>query len=80
MKKKSNIKISYDKASGVFSMDFGEAKSSDSDVNGNVVIDYDKKGRIVRLNIYDFSFDDFKGNKEIVQDFAQHIKTSVSAY
>lgn len=78
MKKKNNIKISYDKASGVFSMDFGKAKSSDSDVNGNIVIDYDKKGRIARLNIYDFSFKDFRENKEIFKDFSEHSKMSVS--
>lgn len=61
-------------------MDFGKTKSSDSDINGNVVIDYDKNGRIVRLNIYDFSFDDFKENKGIIEDFTRYIKTSVSAY
>ncbi|MDP3764484.1 MAG: DUF2283 domain-containing protein [bacterium] len=79
MKKKNNIKVSYDKESEVLSMDFIRSKSSDSDINGNVVIDYDKNGRIVRLNIYGFSFDDFKENKEIIQDFARRVKTSVPA-
>lgn len=78
MKKKSDIKISYDKESGVFSMDFGKSKSFDSDVNGNIVIDYDKKGQIVRLNVYGFSFDDFEGNQKIFKDFSKHSKASVS--
>jgi hypothetical protein len=60
-------------------MDFIKSKSFDSDINGNVVIDYDKKGKIVRLNIYGFSFDDFKENREIVQDFARRVKVSVPA-
>lgn len=77
---KNKVKISYDKVSGVFSMDFGKAKSSDSDINGNIVIDYDKKGRIVQLNIYDFSFDDFKENKGIIEDFTRYVKMSVSAH
>lgn len=78
MKKKNNIKISYDKESGVFSMGFGKAKSVDSDVNGNVVIDYDKKGKIVRLDVYDFSFDDFEESKEIFKNFSKHSRVSVS--
>ena len=79
MRKKNNIKISYDKESEVLSMDFGMSGSSDSDVNGNVVIDYDKKGKIVRLNVYSFSFDDFKENKETIQDFAPRVKMSAPA-
>lgn len=77
MKKKNNIKISYDKESEVLSMDFIKSKSSDSDINGNVVIDYDKNGKIVRLNVYSFSFDDFRSVKENIQDFARQAKVPV---
>lgn len=77
MKKKNNIKILYDKASGVFSMDFGKTKSSDSDINGNVVIDYDKNGKIVRLNVYDFSFDDFENGKKALKEFSRIEKVLV---
>lgn len=78
MKKKNNIKISYDKASSVFSMDFGKSQSYDSDINGNVVIDYDKKGKIVRLNVYDFSFDDFRENRTVFKDLSRQAGVPIS--
>lgn len=77
MKKKSNMKISYDKESGVFSMDFGKSKSFDSDINGNVVIDYDKNGKIVRMNIYGFSFSDFENGKKAIREFSRIEKVSM---
>ena len=77
MKKKNNIKISYDKESEVLSMDFIKSKSSDSDINGNVVIDYDKSGKIVRLNVYGFSFDDFQEVRDDIKDFSRRVSAPV---
>ena len=77
MKKKNNIKISYDKESEVLSMDFIKSKSSDSDINGNVVIDYDKNGKIVRLNVYSFSFDDFQEVRDDIKDFSRRVSAPV---
>ena len=62
-------KISYNKESGVLSIEMLKAKSVDSDIQGNMVVDYDKKGEIVRINLYGFSFsrfrDSFKTPKKI---------------
>lgn len=57
---KKHQKILYDKESHVLSWEFGNGKSVDSDIQDNMVIDYDKKGNMVKLNIYNFSFSDFK--------------------
>jgi len=59
MKGINKPKISYDKESRVLSLEFKKAKSVDSDVRGNIIIDYNEKGQIVRIDVYDFSFDDF---------------------
>ena len=54
---RNNPKIIYDAASKVLSVEIEKKKSVDSDIQGNVVIDYDKQGKIVRINLYDFSHD-----------------------
>ena len=68
---KKNIKISYDKESRVLSIALGKDKSVDSDVQGNVVLDYDKRGRVVRIDLYNFSFGAFKENRKTLQKFVQ---------
>ena len=60
-KKNSKPKNSYDRQSKVLSVELGKARSVDSDIKGNIVIDYDKDGQIVRIDIYEFSFSDFIG-------------------
>ncbi len=72
--KKSNPKISYDKESSVLSIEMKRAKSIDSDIQGNVVIDYDKKGDVVRVNLYNFSFTEFRDNLKTLKNFAQNFK------
>ena len=72
--KKNNPKILYDKQAGVLSIEMKHAKSVDSDIQNNVVIDYDKKGEVVRVNLYNFSFDEFRDNAKSLKDFAQSFK------
>lgn len=60
--------ISFDKESGVLSFQLKKKQSVDSDISGNVVVDYDKKGEIVRINFYNFSFDDFKSIRKKVKE------------
>ena len=69
---KQNIKISYDKDSRVLSINMKRAKSVDSDIHGNVVIDYDKQGNAVRVNFYDFNFNAFKAGRRALSGFATH--------
>lgn len=75
MKKKSQSpKISYDKESQVLSIEFAKAKSIDSDIQRNAVIDYDKKGEIVRINLYNFDFDNFRENAKIFKQFSRDLQ------
>lgn len=71
---KQNPKISYDKESGVLSIEMKRGKSVDSDVRGNIVIDYDKKGEAVRINLYNFSFALFRENSKTIKNFTQAFK------
>ncbi|KKQ01504.1 MAG: hypothetical protein US18_C0046G0007 [Parcubacteria group bacterium GW2011_GWB1_36_5] len=71
---KQNMKISYDKESEVLSIEIKRRKSVDSDIAGNVVIDYDKKGEAVRVNLYNFSFDLFRDNAKFFKNFTSGFK------
>lgn len=74
---KNQAKISYDRENKVLSLEIKKAKSVDSDIQGNVVVDYDKNGKIVRLNIYGFNFDSFHGNLKILKDFSRALEIPV---
>jgi|SRR3989344_1704604 len=54
------VKIGYDKAARILSFRIGRGKSVDSDVQDNVVIDRDKEGRIVNVEIMDVGLEEFK--------------------
>ena len=73
---KKNIKISYDKNSRVIIVEIGKKKSVDSDIQGNMVLDHDKKGEIVRINLYDFSFDEFRSQRSVLKQFSQGLITT----
>lgn len=72
--KNSDPKISYDKQAGVLSIEVKQVKSVDSDIQGNMVIDYDKKGEVVRVNLYDFSFSQFRQNLKTLKNFSHNFK------
>lgn len=67
--RKPQPKISYDKQSKALSIKLDRAKSVDSDINGNVVVDYDKNGRIICINIYNLDFDSFRRDASALQNF-----------
>lgn len=77
MKKKSP-KFQYDKESHVLSVVVKPGKSADSDIQGNVVIDYDKSGKIVRVNFYGFNFDNFRNNLKALKNFARESEAAFS--
>lgn len=72
--KNQNIKIFYDKASEVLSLEMQRKKSVDSEIRDNVVIDYDQDGKVVRVNFYNFNFRDFRENKKGLASFSRHQK------
>ena len=65
-------KIDYDKEAEVMSVILADRKSVDSDIRGNVVIDYDKQGEIVKVNFYNFSFDMFKKYRSQINPFVRN--------
>ncbi|MBU6389647.1 DUF2283 domain-containing protein [Patescibacteria group bacterium] len=62
--------ISYDPESEVLSIELVREPSVDSDMQGNVVIDYGVKGKPVKINIYKFSFENFKKSEKDLKKFA----------
>ena len=72
------LKISYDKESHVLTVERPGASSVDSDISGNVVIDYDKKGDISRINFYDFDFREFRDARKNLKQFAERTGGSVT--
>lgn len=70
--------ILYDKESEVLSIELKKGKSVDSEMQGNVVIDYDQKGEIVRINFYNFNFDLFREKQRVLKDFIQRSQGSLA--
>ena len=62
--------IIFDKESQALSIEMSKKKSVDSDIQGNVVVDYDNQGNIVRINLYQFNFDLFHSNLRVLKNFA----------
>ena len=66
MKKGSYPKITYDKEARVLRIQVRPGKSVDSDMERNTVIDYDKQGNVVNLEIMSFGLDEFKAVRSSV--------------
>jgi len=79
MPSQSKPKIAYDQESNVLSVEFRNAKSVDSDIHDNVVIDYDKAGKVVRVNMYNVNFSDFMKGRSKIKEFSKHSAFSFSA-
>ena len=76
--KKNNQKIIYDKENGVLVIELKRAKSVDSDIQGNAVIDYGKNGEVVRLNLYSFSFEAFRTSADALKRFGRRSGAALS--
>lgn len=57
-------KILYDKKAKILSIRLSNKQSIDSDAQGNIVIDYDRNGKIVNIEIMDISIEEFFKAKE----------------
>jgi len=62
----------------VLSVEVEKTKSADSDISGNVVVDYDKNGKISHINFYEFNFDNFKSNLKALKDFSRNREVALS--
>ncbi len=78
MPSKPKPKIAYDQESNVLSVEFRAVKSVDSDIHDNVVVDYDSRGRVVRVNMYNFNFSDFIKGQSKIKEFSKHSQFSFS--
>lgn len=52
-------KVSYDSKGKILSIRLRPERSVDSDIQNNVVFDYDKKGHIVNIDIMHFNIETF---------------------
>ena len=71
-------KIAYDRESEVLSFELRRGKSVDSDIQGNVVIDYDRKRNIVRINVYHFDFDAFREGASALRRLARGARLALA--
>jgi uncharacterized protein YuzE len=54
--------IKYDPKVNILNIRLSNKKSVDSDIKGNVVIDYDQNGEIVNLEIMKINLSEFSGS------------------
>lgn len=65
--------IKYNKKSKILSIRISKKRSVDSDVKDNIVIDYDKNGEIVNIEIMGIDFGEFVETKKFTS-FKELIK------
>lgn len=51
-------KIKYDSHAKILKLRLKDTPSVDSEINGNVVLDYDSNGDLVNIDVMDFNLDD----------------------
>jgi uncharacterized protein YuzE len=59
-------KIKYDPKSNILSISLSKKRSVDSDVKGNIVIDYDENGEIVNIEIMKINLEEFGRIKQLI--------------
>jgi len=62
-------KINYDQEAKIMTIQVSGKKSVDSDVQDNIVVDYDKKGGIVRIEIMNISLNEFRKSERKLENF-----------
>ena len=58
-------KIEYHKKEKILSLRLSKEPSVDSDIKGNMVIDYDAKGEIVNVDIMSVNLNDFISTQQL---------------
>ncbi len=72
-------KIKYNSQNSILSLKFSKNKSIDSDINGNVVLDYDKDGNIVNIDIMKINIEDFVPLRKIKELSIDKVKIMARA-
>jgi len=70
-----NPKIKYDQEAKILSIRLSPGQSVDSDVKGNVVLDYDGKGNLVNVDIMKVSLSEF-GRTPALRELIRMPKTA----
>lgn len=71
-------KINYDKETKILSIRLGGGKSADSDARGNVVVDYDKSGKIVNIEIMNVNLEEFRKVDDYLSKIFYRKRTAIS--
>ena len=67
------VKVTYDKNAKILSFRLSSKKSVDSDVQENVVIDRDRDGTIVNIEIMDVGIGEFRKAKSLAGGFVREV-------
>ena len=62
-------KINYDQETEILTIKVSNKKSVDSDVQKNVVVDYDKDGNIAKIEIMSVDLNEFEKEKSYLENF-----------
>ena len=62
-------KINYDQEAGILSIKISNKKSVDSDMQKNIVIDYDKDGNVAKIEIMNVNLNEFEKEKNYLENF-----------
>jgi len=62
-------KINYDQEAKIMTIQVSGKKSVDSDVQDNIVVDYDRKGEITKIEIMNVGLNEFRKNKKKLESF-----------
>lgn len=52
------MKIDYDHEGKIMTLRFTSSTSVDSEIHGNVVLDYDSSGDLVKIDVMDFNLEE----------------------
>ena len=69
--KSGKPKIEVDQESGVVSISLKRGRGVESEISGNAVLDYDKNGDLVKVNLYSINFDNFESHKKDLVHFGR---------
>lgn len=61
-------KINYDREAKIMIIQMSGKKSVDSDVQDNIVVDYDRKGEITRIEIMNIGLNEFKKSEKKLEN------------
>jgi len=62
-------KIYYDKEAKIITIKISGKKSVDSDIQKNIVTDYDKDGNITKIEIMSVNLNEFERDKSYLENF-----------